>query len=64
MRLSEAAGLLKADVQLDVDTPYADIKPQPWRSLKTRGIRRRVLLAGASLWAAQRISANASSWLN
>ena len=35
--------------------------PHPWRSLKTKGSQRQVPLVGASLWAAQRIKANASS---
>ncbi len=61
MRLAEAAGLHINDLKLDEDIPYVDIKPQPWRSLKTRGSQRQVPLVGASLWAAQRIKANASS---
>jgi hypothetical protein len=43
------------------DIPYVDIRPHPWRSLKTKGSQRQVPLVGASLWAAQRIKANASS---
>ena len=61
MRLAEAAGLHINDLQLDEDIPYVDIKPHPWRSLKTKGSQRQVPLVGASLWAAQRIKANASS---
>ncbi len=61
MRLAEAAGLLLVDLKLDEDIPYVDIKPHPWRSLKTNGSQRQVPLVGASLWAAQRIKANASS---
>ena len=61
MRLAEAAGLHVNDIRLDEDIPYVDIKPHPWRSLKTKGSQRQVPLVGASLWAAQRISANASS---
>ena len=38
-----------------------DIKPHPWRSLKTKGSQRPVPSVGASIWAAQRIKANASS---
>jgi len=37
MRLSEAAGLSKGDVHLDEEVPYVDIKPHPWRRLKTAG---------------------------
>ena len=61
MRLAEAAGLHVDDLKLDEDIPFVDIKPHPWRSLKTRGSQRQVPLVGASLWAAQRIKANASS---
>ncbi len=61
MRLIEAAGLHINDLKLDEEIPYLDIKPHPWRSLKTRGSQRQVPLVGASLWAAQRIKANASS---
>jgi len=64
MRLSEAAGLLKADVQLYVDTPYVDIKPHPWRRLKTSGSRRKVPLVGCSLWAAtQALKASTGDYL-
>jgi integrase len=61
MRLAEATGLLLDDLKLNTEIPYVDIKSQPWRSLKTRGSRRQVPLVGASLWAAHRIRANASS---
>ena len=61
MRLAEAAGLHLDDLKLDEDIPCVDIKPHPWRSLKTKGSQRQVPLVGASLWAAQRIRANASS---
>jgi integrase len=61
MRLAEAAGLHINDLHLNEDIPYVDIKPHPWRSLKTKGSQRQVLLVGASLWAVQRIKANASS---
>ena len=61
MRLAEAAGLHLDDLKLDDDIPYVDIKPHRWRSLKTKGNKRQVPLVGASLWAAQRIKANASS---
>ena len=61
LRLAEAAGLHINDLKLDEEIPYLDIKPHPWRSLKTRGRQRQVPLVGASLWAAQCIKANASS---
>jgi len=61
MRLAEAAGLQTDELKLDGDIPYVDIKPHPWRSLKTKGSQRQVPLVGAPLWAAQRIRTNASS---
>ena len=61
MRLAEAAGLHINDLHLDEETPYVDIKPHPWRPLKTKGSQRQIPLVGASLWAAQRIKANALS---
>ena len=61
MRLAEAAGLHIDDLRLDEEIPYVDIKPHPWRSLKTKGSQRQVPLVGASLWAALRIKHNASS---
>ena len=61
MRLAEATGLLLDDLNLNTKIPYVNIKPQAWRPLKTRGSRRQVPLIGASLWAAHRIKANASS---
>ena len=61
MRLAEAAGLHIDDLHLDEEIPYVDIRPHPWRSLKTKGSQRQVPLVGASLWAAQRIKQTASS---
>ena len=61
MRLAEASGLHMDDLHLDDAVPYVEIRPHPWRSLKTKGSQRHVPLVGASLWAAQRIRANASS---
>ena len=55
MRLSEAAGLLKEDLKVNQNIPYIDIKPHPWRSLKTKSSIRKVPLVGASLWSAKRI---------
>ena len=37
MRLGEAAGLLKEDIKLNDRIPHIDLKPHPWRSLKTKG---------------------------
>ena len=55
MRLSEATGLLKDDLKVNESIPYVDIKPHPWRSLKTKSSIRKVPLVGASLWSAKRI---------
>ncbi len=55
MRLSEAAGLSKDDLKVNEAIPYVDIKPLPWRSLKTKSSIRKVPLVGASLWSARRI---------
>ena len=60
MRLSEACGLLVDDIKLDVEIPYLDIKPHPWRRLKTKGSARLLPLVGSSLWAAQRVVKNVS----
>ena len=49
MRLSEAAGLSKEDLKLNEFIPYVDIKPHPWRTLKTKSSIRKVPLVGASL---------------
>ena len=61
MRLSEAAGLHIDDIKLDDEVPHIDLKPHPWRRLKTRGSQRQIPLVGASLWAAQRIKANTNN---
>ena len=61
MRLAEAAGLHINNIHLDEEIPYVDIKPHPWRRLKTNSSQRQIPLVGASLWAAKRIKANASS---
>ena len=58
MRLSEAAGLSKDDIKVNESIPYVDIKPHPWRSLKTKSSIRKVPLVGASLWSARRILEN------
>jgi integrase len=48
MRLAEATGLHIDDLHLDEEVPYVDIRPHPWRTLKTKGIQRQVPLVGAS----------------
>ena len=55
MRLGEAVGLLKSDINLNSDIPYVNIRPHQWRSLKTIGSERKIPLVGASLWASKRI---------
>ena len=37
MRLAEAAGLLKSDLEIENDAPHVELKPHPWRPLKTQG---------------------------
>ena len=55
MRLGEAAGLLKEDIKLDEPIPHIDLKPHPWRSLKTRGSQRLIPLTKEALWASKRL---------
>ncbi len=62
MRLSEAAGLHKDDILLDIDIPHIIVCPHPWRRLKTKGSERLVPLIGASLWAAKRLQQYDSSY--
>ena len=62
MRLAEAAGLHMHDIALDIPVPYIDLKPHPWRRLKTKSSTRHILLVGASLWAAQRLKQHDSSY--
>jgi integrase len=61
MRLAEAAGLHISDIHLDEEIPYVNVRPHPWRRLKTNSSQRHIPLVGASLWAAQRLKTNASS---
>lgn len=61
MRLSEAAGLHIDDIKLEGEEPHLDLKPHPWRTLKTGRSKREIPLVGASLWAARKIKTNASS---
>ena len=55
MRLGEAVGLLKSDINLDAEIPHISRKPHQWRTLKTKGSERNIPLVGASLWACERI---------
>ena len=58
-RLAELTGMALADIHIDTPTPYIDIKPHPWRSLKNKASARKVPLVGAALWGAQRVVATA-----
>jgi integrase len=60
MRLAEAAGLAKDNIHLNEDTPFVNIRPHPWRRLKTIGSQRKVPLVNCSLWAAKQ-ALNASN---
>ena len=62
MRLSEAAGLARDDIVVDTDVPHINVRPHPWRRLKTKGSERLVPLIGASLWAAMRVQKHDSSY--
>ena len=55
MRLGEAAGLLKEDIKVDDLIPHIDLKPHPWRSLKTKGSQRLIPLTNEALWASKRL---------
>jgi integrase len=55
MRLSEALGLTKKDINLINSTPHIKLIPHPWRRLKTKSSDRFIPLVNESLWACQRI---------
>jgi len=61
MRLSEAAGLAVKDLKFDEKIPYIDLKPHPWRPLKTPKSSRQIPLVGASIWAAKQAAKEAKS---
>ena len=46
MRLSEATGLANDDIVLGIDLPHINVRPHPWRRLKTKGSGK----AGAVGW--------------
>jgi integrase len=48
-------------VSYDDEVPHIDLKPHPWRRLKTKGSQRQIPLVGASLWAARRIKTNTNN---
>ena len=55
MRLSEALGLSKDDINIDNPIPHIKLIPHKWRKLKTRNSERCIPLIGASLWASKKI---------
>ena len=55
MRLSEALGLSKDDINLNSNLPHVKLIPHKWRRLKTRNSERCIPLIGASLWASKKI---------
>ena len=55
MRLGEAVGLLKTDINLDCEMPHIRIIHHPWRRLKTRSSERDIPLTKESEWACMRI---------
>ena len=55
MRLSEALGLSKDDINLNTNLPHVKLIPHKWRRLKTRNSERCIPLIGASLWASKKI---------
>ena len=46
----------------DADIPHINVRPHPWRRLKTKGSERLVPLVGASLWATKRLQQHDSSY--
>lgn len=64
-RLAEVTGLASADVYLNDDTAYIDLKEHPWRSLKNAGSARRVPLTPRAVEAmkAAQVIANGSKFL-
>ena len=55
MRLGEAVGLLKSDINLDCEIPHIRLIPHPWRRLKTKASERYIPLTKESEWACKRI---------
>ena len=58
MGLSEAVGLHTDEFIIDQTIPYIELKLNAWRSLKTVGSQRTILLLGTSFWAANKIKKN------
>ena len=55
MRLSEALGLTKEDINLNHSIPHIRLIPHPWRGLKTKSSNRYIPLVKNSLWASLRV---------
>ena len=55
MRLAEGAGLLRSDFIEKDSLLCVNIRPHPWRSLKTSSSERVIPLVGSAKWAAERI---------
>ena len=55
MRLSEALGLSKDDININNPIPHIRIIPHPWRRLKTRTSERYIPLTKETEWACMRI---------
>ena len=55
MRLSEALGLSKDDINLNCEISHIRLIPHPWRRLKTRTSERYIPLTKESEWACMRI---------
>ena len=62
MRLSEALGLVWGDVVLEHEYPHIDLKPHPWRRLKTSSSKRLIPLVGASLEAVKIMHRQYDNW--
>ena len=63
LRLNEALGLTKDDIDLKSAIPNLKVRTHPWRSLKTPSSVRTIPLVGASLLAAQQAVKETSSFL-
>ena len=61
MRLSEAVGLTRADVDLTGDVPNVTVRPHPWRRLKTIDSKRMLPLIGSALWSVERALSESNS---
>ncbi|KIC18504.1 DUF6538 domain-containing protein [Leisingera sp. ANG-DT] len=58
MRLAEAVGMVREDIERRPDgSLVAQVRPHPWRRLKTKGSERNVPLEGEARWAAERLIA-------